>query len=296
MSFYKDKNILITGGGSLGSELVSQLQDMNPRSIRIFDHSQQGLYRCEQRFRRDSRISYILGDVTDYDAVERALPGVNLLIHTAARKFVNYAEYYPIEAIRTNIGGTLNVVKAAIRESSVEKAIVISSDKACNPCNVYGLTKAMQERLFTWASRVSPKAFCTIRFPNFLGSAGSVIETWKKQAAEGLPLTITDERMARYFIDISDAASRTLQALNKAEGGEIYIPADLEEKNIKDLAKEYGDKIEVIGRRPGERLHEVLLTEDERDMVTMEDNFWKIDTRKDYLGTPHYLYDTYKEK
>ncbi len=273
---FDDKCILITGGGSLGSELTSQLQDINHSSLRIFDHSPKGLYKCELKFRKDPRISYILGDVGDYDAVEMALSGVNLLIHTAALKFVDYAENYPIKAIRTNIQGTINIVEAALREHSVEKAIVISSDKACNPCNVYGITKAMQERLFTWASRVSPKVFCTIRFPNFLGSNGSVIEIWKKQVVEGKPLSITDERMARYFIDISDAATRTLQALNKAEGGEIYIPADLEEMNLMDLAKEYGEDFEIIGMRPGERLREVLLTEAEKDVVIKEDNLWKI--------------------
>jgi len=292
---FKDKIILITGGGSLGTELVKSLLKKEIQEVRIFDNSEQQLYNCELEFHGDSRVSYLLGDVGDYDAIEMALPGVNLLIHTAACKFVNYVEYHPFQSIKTNIGGTINVIKAVMREPSIEKVINISSDKACNPCNIYGLTKALQERLFIWAERSSRKTFCSIRFPNFFGSAGSVIETWKKQVANGLPLTLTDERMARYFIEIPDAANRTLEALSRAEGGEIYVPADLEERNIMELMKEYGDEFEIIGRRPGERLHEVLMTETERDMAILEGNLWKIDTGKNYLGTPHYLYDTYRK-
>ena len=291
---FKNKILLITGGGSLGTELVKALLKKEVREIRIFDNSEQQLYNCELEFRKDSRVSYLLGDVGDYDAVEMALLGVNLLIHTAACKFVNYVEYHPFQSIKTNVDGTINIIKAIIRESSMEKAINISSDKACNPCNIYGLTKALQERLFTWAERSSRKVFCSIRFPNFFGSAGSVIETWKKQVANSLPLTLTDERMTRYFIEVPDAANRTLEALSKAEGGEIYVPADLKEKNIKDLMLEHGNDFEIIGRRPGERLHEVLMTETERDMATLEGNLWKIDAGKNYLGTPHYLYDTYR--
>lgn len=291
---FKDKVLLITGGGSLGTELIRVLLKKEVKGIRVFDNSEQQLYNCELEFRGDPRVSYLLGDVGDYDAVEMALPGVNFLIHTAACKFVNYVEYHPFQSIRTNVDGTTNIIKAVMREASVEKAINISSDKACNPCNIYGLTKALQERLFIWADRSSRKVFCSMRFPNFFGSAGSVIETWKKQASNGLPLTLTDEKMYRYFIEIPDAANRTLEALNKAEGGEIYIPADLEEKNMKDLMLEYGSEFEIIGRRSGERLHEVLMTEAEKDMATMEGNLWKIDTKKDYLGTPHYLYDTYR--
>ena len=292
---FKDKIVLITGGGSLGMELVKALLKKDVNEIRIFDNSEQQLYKCELEFRRDPRVSYLLGDVGDYDAVEMAMPRVTYVIHTAACKFVNYVEYHPFQPIRTNVDGTINVIKATMWGASVEKVINISSDKACNPCSIYGLTKALQERLFTWADRSSRTIFCSIRFPNFFGSAGSVIETWKKQAANGLPLTITDERMVRYFIKIPDAANRTLGALTRAEGGEIYIPTNLEEKNIKDLMREYGTEFEIIGRRSGERLHEVLMTETEKDMATIEGNLWKIDTGKGYLGTPHYLYDTYRK-
>lgn len=293
---FKNKTLLITGGGSLGTELVKALLKEEVNEIRIFDNSEQQLYNCELKFYGDPRVSYLLGDVGDYDAVEMALPGVNLLIHTAACKFINYVEYHPFQAIRTNVDGTINVIKAVMREPSVEKTINISSDKACNPHSIYGLTKALQERLFIWGERSCRKVFCSIRFPNFFGSAGSVIETWKRQVVNGLPLTITDEEMARYFIETSDAADRTLEALNKAEGGEIYVPAGLEEENIMDLARKYGDEFEIIGKRLGERLREVLMTETEREMAILEGNLWKIDTGKNYLGTPHYLYDTYRRR
>lgn len=300
MTFFDEKKVLITGGGSLGRELVHQLLGRNINEVRILDVSEQQLHKCEIKFCQEPRVSYVLGDVGDYDAVEMAMPDIDFVIHTAACKFVNYVEYHPFQAIRTNVEGTLNVVKASIRSHSIQKVVNISSDKACNPCSIYGLTKALQERFFTWADRVSTKTFCSVRFPNFYGSEGSVIEIWDRQGKEGIPITVTDRRMKRYFVSIKEAAELTLEALEASEGGEIFIPSDVQELSIMEIAEEYSKKfgvaIEFIGKRLGERLHENLMTEEEREMATLEGPFWRIETKKQYLGTPHYLYDTYRER
>ncbi len=299
MAFYEDKIILVTGGGSLGRELVVRLLEREAREVRIFDNSEQQLHKCELAFRRHPEVAYIQGDVGDPDAVEMALPGAKLVIHTAACKFVNYVEYHPFQALRTNVEGTQNLVKAIFRIPSVMKAINISSDKACNPVSIYGHTKALGERLFTWADRVSRKAFCSVRFPNFFGCEGSVIETWTRQGEAGLPITVTDKGMTRHFITLRAAAEFTLEALKAAKGGEVFVPANVPERSIMDLAEEYAEKygvsMEFIGRRLGERLHEVMITEEEKEMATRDSLFWVIETGKEYLGTPHYLYDTYRE-
>ena len=299
MDFYNKERVLITGGGSLGQEIVRLLLEKGVQEIRILDNSEQQLFKCELEFKREPKVSYVLGDIADYNAVEMAMPNINLVIHTAACKFVNYIEYHPFQAIKTNVEGTMNVIKVAINRQSVHKVINISSDKACNPVSIYGHTKALGERLITWASRANQKVFCSIRFPNFYGSDGSVIETWNRQGEAGLPITVTDKGMMRYFIGIKEAAELTLDALKVSEGGEIFVPVDVTERSILELAEEFSEKfgvsIEFIGKRLGERLREPLMTETEYDMAIKESQFWKIDSKKEYIGIPHYLYRTYME-
>lgn len=300
MEFYKEKRILVTGGGFLGREIVSLLLEKGIQEIRIFDNSEQQLFKCELEFKREPKVSYVLGDIADYNAIEMAMPNIDFVIHTAACKFVNYVEYHPFQAIKTNVEGTMNVIKAAMNRQSVHKIINISSDKACNPVSIYGHTKGLGERLVTWASRANQKVFCSIRFPNFYGSDGSVIETWERQGKVGLPITVTDKRMMRYFIGIREAAELTLDALEASEGGEIFVPTDVTESSILELAEEFSERfdvdIEFIGKRLGERFHEPLMTEYEREIATREGQFWRIDSKKEYIGTPHYLYNTYREK
>jgi len=300
LDFYKEKSVLITGGGTLGREIVKLLLEKGTKEIRIFDNAEQQLFKCELDFQNDPRVSYLLGDVCDLDAINMALPGVDVIIHTAACKFVNYIEYHPFKAIRTNVDGIINIIKAVINSYSVKKAVNISSDKACNPVSIYGYTKGLGERFFTWADRVSPKAFCSVRFPNFYGSDGSVIDTWGRQGKAGLPITVTDKRMMRYFIGIREAAELTLDSLEFSEGGEIFVPADLAERSIMEIAEEfserYGVPIRLTGKRLGERLREPLMTEIEYDMATQEGKFWRIDPKKEFIGTPHYLYNAYREK
>lgn len=272
---FKDKTVLVTGGGSLGTELVGLLLECNVHAVRVLDNSEHSLFQLEQKF-RNKRIRFLLGDVVDYDRVEFAMNGADYVIHTAANKFVNYIEYNPPQAIHTNIDGTINVIKAAVKTPSVKKTVYISSDKACNATSIYGLTKAIGERLITWASRVSDKVFATIRFPNFMPSRGSCFNVWEEQSATGKPITITDERMTRYFIPLKEAAELTLKTLEIAEGGEIYVPATAKEHKIIDLARKYGKNFVIIGRRLGERLHEKLMTEEEKEKAVLEGNLWKI--------------------
>ena len=228
-----------------------------------------------------------------------ALPEVDLIIHTAACKFVNYVEYHPFKSIRTNVDGTINIIKAVINSCSIKKAVNISSDKACNPVSIYGYTKGLGERFFTWADRVSPKIFCSVRFPNFYGSEGSVIETWTRQGEAGQPITVTDKRMMRYFIGIREAAELTLDALEISDGGEIFVPTDVTERSIMEIAEEFSEKygvlIKLIGNRLGERLQEPIMTAVEYDLATQEGRFWRIDSKKEFIGIPHYLYNAYRK-
>lgn len=278
--FFKDKTFLITGGGSLGTELTRLLLHHEIHAIRVLDNSEHSLFRLQQKFRHDRRLRYLLGDVTDYDRVEFSMSKADYVIHTAANKFVDYIEYNPFQAISTNIFGTMNVIKAAMKVPSVKKVINISSDKACQAVSTYGMTKAIGERLIFWASRVSEKVFASIRFPNFMPSEGSVFSVWEEQLVKGESLTITDERMRRFFIRVEEAAKLVLKVLESSKGGELYVPSKPKEYRIIDLAKKYGSEIKIVGKRLGERLSENLMTDEEKERAILEDDLWII-TEKD---------------
>jgi FlaA1/EpsC-like NDP-sugar epimerase len=270
----KDKTVLVTGAGSLGRRLTMKLLDEDVRVVRVLDNSEQALFKLKLEVGQSERVRFLLGDVIDYDRVEFGMQGCNYVIHTCANKFVDLIEYNPFQAIYTNILGTINVIKAAMKVESVEKALFISTDKAVDPCSTYGMTKAIGERLFLWASRVSGKTFAIIRFPNFMPSDGSVFDVWEEQIARGEPLTITDRRMRRFFIPLDEAASLTVKALKMCMGGEIFIPKNVSEHTILSLAKKFGKEIKIIGRRPGERLREKLLSEEEKEKALETDEFW----------------------
>lgn len=272
---FKDKHVLVTGCGSLGRELIILLLQDGAR-VTGLDNSELAFSKLEERCRKTDRLNLILADVTSYDDVEDACESVEYIIHTIAKKYVNYVENSPQIAIDTNIGGTMNVIRACFKSKAVEKMLNVSTDKACNAVSTYGLTKAVAERLMLWANRKGTKIFSTIRHPNFLPSDGSCFSIWQRQKEEGSPITITDPEMTRWFIPVKEAASLAIQALDLAGGGEIFVPASAKKYKIMDLAKEYGSEFVFIGKRPGERLHEGLMTVEETKMATkISEKLWR---------------------
>lgn len=270
---FEGKTILVTGGGSLGEALIGKLLELKPQSIRVLDNSEHALFKIQHRF-SDKNIRYLLGDITDYDRVEFAMEGTNYVIHSAANKFVDFIEYNPFQALNTNINGTINIIKAAMKTPSVEKVVYTSSDKAVEPTSTYGHSKALGEHLFLWANRVSDKVFATVRLPNLLKSRGAVFDIWDKQKSEGRPLSITDERMERYFMPLDDAVEMILKVIRIAQGGEIFVPAYLKLQSIVDLARKMSDDLKVVGTRPGEKIVEKLMTPEEEKIAVREGLMW----------------------
>ena len=276
----KNRVILITGAGSLGTELVNQFLKEDIHSIRVLDSSEQALFRLELKYPEEERLRFILGDVSNQEKVEFACKDVNYVIHTAAKKFVNYGEYNPDVFIDTNIHGTENVIKGCLAQN-VEKAIFISSDKALHHFGIYAKTKAIGEDLWKWGYKISPTTnFSIIRPGNFMPSEGSIFSIWDDAATQGKEIRVTDKRMKRYLIPIEDMAKFTISVLEKMEGGEIFIPK-MEEKDIYKLALEYanGDKsrIKIIGLRPGgETLKEDLMSEEEKEIATDGGDYYVI--------------------
>lgn len=275
--FYEDKTILVTGGaGSIGSEIARTLLKFNPKVIRVLDINETGLFELEQEL-KSKKIRLFIGDIRDKDRLRRAIEGVDVVFHAAALKHVPLCEYNPFEAVKTNVVGTQNLIDVALDEE-VEKFITISTDKAVNPINVMGATKLLAERLTTAANLYKGKrktAFSVVRFGNVLNSRGSILPLIKNQIKKGGPVTLTDPQMTRFIMSIHDAVMLVLKAGMLAKGGEIFIlkmPAvkvlDLIEVVAKELAPKYGYssediKIDIIGKRPGEKLFEELMTEEE---------------------------------
>ena len=282
--FYKGKKVLVTGGsGSIGQKIVKELLNYDVDVVRVLDNNETALFDLEQDL-NSSKIRTLVGDIRDYRRLERAFKDIDIIFHAAAYKHVPLCEYNPIDAVKTNVIGTQNIIDAAIT-CEVDKVILISTDKAVNPVNVMGATKLLAERLMISSNVYSGRGgtkFSCVRFGNVLNSRGSVIPVFKKQISNGGPVTITDERMTRFIMHIHEAAKLILTAGSLSNGGEIFIlkmPSvkvpDLAEAMIEYYAPKYGFNIddidvEIIGRRVGEKLHEELMTPEE--IVCAEDN------------------------
>ncbi len=272
---FQNKDILVTGGcGSIGSEIVKHLLKYDPKKIRVFDNNESNLFYLGHEL-KNKPIRLLLGDIRDRNRVYRAMKNVDIVFHAAALKHVPLCEYNPFEAVSTNVIGTENLISAAI-DNGVEKFIGISTDKAVNPINTMGATKLLSEKIIIDTSLSEMKTkFCCVRFGNVLDSVGSVIPIFRKQIKNKGPLTITDKEMTRFFMTMSDAIGLVLKASEITEGGEIFILkmdvikiTDLAEALIEVLVPKYGYKpqdikIEFIGRRAGEKMHESLMTEEE---------------------------------
>lgn len=265
-SFLTGKKILITGGtGSFGQKFTEiVLKEHNPKTIRIYDNRELAEVEMKRKF-NDPRLRFFIGDVRDKGRLYRAIESVDVVVHAAALKHIPICEYNPIEAVRTNIEGAINIIDAAI-DNSVEKVIAISTDKAVHPVNLYGATKMVAEKLFIQGNSYTGGRkikFSCARYGNVLASSGSVIPLFEEQKKNG-EITITDERMTRFWITLGQGARFVIDSVELMRGGEIFIPK-MPSMKIIDIVKVIAPeaKIKKIGIRPGEKLNEVLITPEE---------------------------------
>lgn len=268
------KTVLVTGGtGSLGKKLVFRLLKKPIKKVIIYSRDEHKQIEMEREIQK-KRCRYILGDIRDFDALNRVCRGVDIVIHTAALKHVPKLEYSPFEAVKTNILGAQNIIDAAI-SNRVDRVLAVSTDKAVNPINLYGATKLCSDYLFTTADAYAAGGtlFAVVRFGNFIASRGSVIPLWEKQKKNGEPLTVTDGRMTRFFIDIDTAIDRIFRALRLMRGGEIFCPKMVSVKLI-DLARSMSEKTKIIGVRRGEKLHEDMVTKENAERTFELDGFY----------------------
>lgn len=264
------KTILITGGtGSFGKKFASRiLAEYKPKKIIIYSRDEYKQYMMRKQFiKYDDILRFFIGDVRDKERMLRALEGVDVVIHAAALKHVDVAEYNPLEAIKTNIEGAKNVIDACL-DRRIKKVVALSTDKAVNPINLYGATKLVSDKLFVAANAYAGTkdiTFSVVRYGNVSGSRGSVIPFFKTLVDKGeKSLPITDQRMTRFWITLDQGVDLVFKALNEAKGGEIYV-SKIPSYKIVDLAKAMlpSGKINDIGIRPGEKLHEVMVTEED---------------------------------
>jgi UDP-N-acetylglucosamine 4,6-dehydratase len=262
-----DKVVLITGGtGSFGKAFVRAVcQEFKPRKLIVFSRDELKQYDVSRRFDGEKRLRFLLGDVRDLPRLKQATRGVDVIVHAAALKQVPACEYNPFEAVQTNVIGAENIVSAAI-ENDVPRTLALSTDKAVNPVNLYGATKLCAEKIFTQGNAYagdSAARFANVRYGNVVGSRGSVVPLFKRQAAEGV-VTITDNRMTRFWITLDQAVDVVVDALGRMGGGETFVPR-IPSMRITDMAEALAPDAEhrEIGIRPGEKLHEVMITEDE---------------------------------
>jgi len=266
-----ERSILITGGtGSFGRALVRTiLARHRPRRLVVFSRDEQKQFRMAQDFSPEKHpaLRYFIGDVRDRERLRRAMDGIDFVVHAAAMKHVPIAEYNPFECIRTNIGGAENVINAAI-DAGVERVLALSTDKAANPINLYGATKLASDKCFVAANHLSASSgarFAVVRYGNVIGSRGSVVESFRRLVAKGVKtLPITDKRMTRFWITLAQGVDFVLDRLAHMQGGEIFVPK-IPSTRLVDVARAIGPdcKLEPIGIRPGEKLHEVLIPHDE---------------------------------
>ena len=282
------KTILITGGtGSFGRACIASiLRDQDPAAIRIYSRDELKQLEVQRRYADETRLRYLIGDVRDLPRLVRATRGVDVIVHAAAMKQVPACEYNPFEAVQTNLIGAENVVTAAI-ENEVPLTVALSTDKAVNPVNLYGATKLAAEKVFAQANAYATNSvsrFASVRYGNVMGSRGSVIPLFLAQASTGV-ITLTDERMTRFWITLEQAVDFVLAALDRMGGGETFVPR-VPSMRVTDIADAIapGCERQFIGIRPGEKLHEVLVTEDESRHAVQTD--WGFVIMPEYASWP----------
>lgn len=274
---WQDKTVLVTGGtGSFGQKFVQMmLKKHKPKKLIVFSRDELKQSEMERKF-VDPCLRFFIGDIRDEPRLMRAFEGVDIVVHAAALKQVPAMEYNPFEAVKTNIFGSQNIINAAI-ERNVSRVLLISSDKAVSPANLYGATKLCAERLFVNGNSYAGAKhtrFCVVRYGNVVGSRGSVLHVFRETSKNG-SIPITDERMTRFWITLEQGVNFVIKCVELTKGGEIFIPK-IPSMKIIDLAKiiSPGSKTNIIGIRPGEKLHESLLTEEEsRRALEFDDLF-----------------------
>lgn len=308
-TFLDHKRILVTGAcGTIGTQLVNMLlsDHYHPAEVIGIDNNESGLFFLEQQYLADSRARFSLADIRDRDTLSGKMKNIDIVFHAAAYKHVILCERSPYEAVQTNVNGVQNVIWAA-QENSVEKVIFTSSDKAVNPTNVMGTSKLMGERLMTAANSNSfnnSPIFASTRFGNVLGSSGSVIPIFHRQISVGGPVTLTHKDMTRFVMSIDTAVRLVIESAEIARGGGVFITKmpvirikDLAEVMIEALAPQYGYdpsqiKIEEIGTKPGEKLYEELMSDEEmRRTVELTDYFVVLPAFRDIYRNISYDYD-----
>ena len=287
--------VLVTGGtGSFGQAFTQTvLKVFKPAKLIVFSRDEMKQYDMAQRFDggRFPCMRFFIGDVRDIDRLEMAMRDVDVVIHAAALKHVPAAEYNPFECIRTNVMGAENVVKAAIR-CGVENVVALSTDKAASPINLYGASKLASDKIFVAANHLSAgkTKFSVVRYGNVIGSRGSVVPLFRKlirEDADSLP--VTDERMTRFWITLSQGVNFVLSSLNMMRGGEIFVPK-IPSMRIADIARVMAPTlpVRIVGIRPGEKLHETMITEDDARMTRVLSDRYVIEPTLSFWSTEHY--------
>lgn len=275
---WNDKVVLVTGGtGSFGKKFIEiMLKEYHPAKIIVFSRDELKQHEMRINGFDDPSLRYFLGDIRDLDRLRRAFKNVDIVVHAAALKQVPACEYNPFEAVKTNILGSQNVIDAAL-DCGVKKVLAISTDKAVNPVNLYGVTKLGAEKLFiqsnSYAGAHETRFSCT-RYGNVVGSRGSVVPVFLQQRKTG-KLTVTDERMTRFWISLEQGVRFVIRCIEQMHGGEVFVPK-IPSMSVKDLGAAIAPECEIIysGIRPGEKLHEVLVSEDEaRSTVELDDMY-----------------------
>lgn len=276
---FKDKVVLVTGGtGSFGRRFIRRVLDEPVKKVIVFSRDELKQYEMQQEFGDEKRLRFFIGDVRDHNRLLRAFDGVDIVVHAAALKQVPAAEYNPIEAIRTNVDGAANVIDAAI-DRGVERVIALSTDKAANPTNLYGATKLCSDKLFVAGNNYvgqRPTRFSVVRYGNVVGSRGSVFPFFLSRRHTGR-LPITDPRMTRFLITLDHGVQFVLDCLGRMRGGEIFVPK-LPSTTIMDIARALAPECEteIVGIRPGEKLHEVMVPEDDARSTVEHDTYFAI--------------------
>jgi len=277
---WTSQTILVTGGtGSFGKKFAEiVLKDLNPKKIIVFSRDELKQHEMRTAGFEQSNLRYFIGDVRDRERLTRAMHGVDVVVHAAALKQVPACEYNPMEAVKTNIMGTSNVVEAAL-DAGVKKVLALSTDKAVNPVNLYGATKLAAEKLTVqsnaYAAGTSTRYAC-VRYGNVVGSRGSVVPVFLKQREHG-KVTITDDRMTRFWLSLEQGVRFVIGCIEEMRGGEVFVPK-IPSMKVIDLARAIAPNAEVsvIGIRPGEKLHEVLVSEDEARNTLERENMYVV--------------------
>lgn len=275
---FNNKTILVTGGtGSFGQKFISKVLEHDVKKVIVFSRDELKQYEMAQEY-TDSRMRFFIGDVRDKDRLYRAFDGVDIVIHAAALKHVGACEYNPFEAVKTNINGAQNIIEAAI-DRGVQKVIALSTDKAASPVNLYGATKLVSDKLFVAANSYAgdkDTRFAVVRYGNVVGSRGSVVPFFKKIKHTG-ELPITDDRMTRFWITLEQGVQFVIDNLERMKGGEIFVPK-IPSMTVTDLAEAIAPEceIKIVGIRPGEKLHEAMITEDDARRTLEYDTYYVI--------------------